>query len=97
MKFLKSPSFTCRPKSFRACKVFQIILLDKIIPFIHAKIDICKSLTISVRNNGRRKKNQLLQWSEFMSSQELGFDLIEHQDSHRGFPNIMPLGIALKQ
>lgn len=43
------------------------------------------------------KKNQLLQWSEFMSSQELGFDLIEHQDSHRGFPNIMPPGIALKQ
>ena len=43
------------------------------------------------------EKNQLLQWPEFMSSQELGFDPIEHQDSHRGFPKFMPPGIALKQ
>ena len=58
---------------FRACKIFQIILLDKIIPFIHAKIDICKSLTISVRNNGRRRKKSTIAMARIYVFTRVGF------------------------
>ena len=71
MKFLKSPSCTCRPKSLSGLYISNHSTRQ--IPFIHAKIDICKSLTISVRNNGRRRKKSTIAMARIYVFTRVGF------------------------